>query len=58
MKDYSDAKVPASLPDEVSLMATVDRPVVDGKQKMRSDAEKISATDATAIRALIRSFKN
>jgi cytochrome c6 len=57
LKDYTDAKVQTELTDEVLLKATLDGVVVDGKQKMKGYADKLSADDAKAIVGLIRSFK-
>ena len=57
LKDYTDAKVQAELTDEVLLKATLDGVTVDGKQKMKGYADKLSADDAKAIVGLIRSFK-
>ena len=57
LKDYSDAKVQAALTDEILLKATVEGVAVDGKQKMKSYADKLSADEAKALVGLIRSFK-
>src|SRR6185369_12286392 len=46
LKDYSDAKVQAVLTDEALLKATLEGVTVDGKQKMKAYADKISAADA------------
>lgn len=57
LKDYSDAKVQASMTDEVILNATL-KGVKDGdKEKMKGYADQLSETDAKALLALIRSFK-
>jgi len=58
LKDYSDAKVQAALTDEVLLKATLEGVKVDGKEKMKSYADKLSAADAKALVGLIRSFKS
>lgn len=57
LKDYSDAKVQAALTDEVLLNATLKGVTVDGKEKMKGYAEKLSEADGKALVALIRSFK-
>ena len=57
LKDYSDAKVQAALTDDVIVKATLDGVTIDGKEKMKSYKDKISADDAKAIVGLIRSFK-
>lgn len=57
LKDYSDAKVQAALTDEVLLKATLDGVTIDGKQKMKPYADKLSADEAKALVGLIRSFK-
>ena len=57
LKDYSDAKVQAALTDDALLKATLEGVKVDGKEKMKPYADKISAADAKAIVGLIRSFK-
>jgi len=58
LKDYTDAKVQAALTDEALLKATLEGVVVDGKQKMKSYADKLSADEAKALVGLIRSFKS
>lgn len=57
LKDYSDAKVQASLTDEVLLNATLKGVTVDGKEKMKAFSDKLSEAEAKAVVALIRSFK-
>lgn len=57
LKDYSDAKVQAALKDDEMLKATLEGVTIDGKQKMKGYADKISAADAKALVALIRTFK-
>ena len=57
LKDYSDAKAQASFTDEEALKATLDGVKVDGKEKMKPYADKLSAADAKALVALIRTFK-
>ena len=57
LKDYSDAKVQAALTDEVLLNATLKGVTVDGKERMAGYADKVSADEAKALVALIRSFK-
>lgn len=57
LKDYSDAKVQAALTDKVLLKATLKGVTVDGKEKMKGYADKLSEADGKALVALIRSFK-
>lgn len=57
LKDYSDAKVQAALKDDEMLKATLEGVTIDGKQKMKAYADKLSAADAKALVGLIRSFK-
>ena len=57
LKDYTAAKVQAELTDEVLLKATLDGVVVNGKEKMKAYADKLSAAEAKEIVGLIRSFK-
>ena len=57
LKDYSDAKVQAALTDDAMLKATLEGVKVDGKEKMKPYADKLSPADAKAIVGLIRSFK-
>ena len=57
LKDYSDAKFQAAFTDEQLLKATLEGVTVDGKQKMKPYADKISAADAKGLVGLIRSFK-
>jgi len=57
LKDYSDAKVQAALTDEAMLKATLEGVTIDGKQKMKGYADKLSADEAKALVSLIRSFK-
>jgi mono/diheme cytochrome c family protein len=57
LKDYSDAKVQAAMSDQLILDATLKGVTVDGKQKMKGYADKLSEADAKALVALIRSFK-
>jgi mono/diheme cytochrome c family protein len=57
LKDYSDAKVQAEFTDEALLKATLEGVTVDGKQRMKPYAEKLSAAEAKDLVALIRSFK-
>lgn len=57
LKDYSDAKVQAALTDAAMLKATLEGVTVDGKEKMKAYASQLSADDAKALVALIRSFK-
>ena len=57
LKDYSDAKVQAELKDDAMLKATLDGVVVDGKEKMKSYKDKLSADEAKALVGLIRGFK-
>ena len=57
LKDYSNAKVQAALTDEVLLTATLKGVTIDGKERMAGYADKVSADEAKALVALIRSFK-
>jgi cytochrome c553 len=57
LKDYSDAKVQVELKDDAMLKATLEGVKVDGKEKMKPYADKLSAADAKALVGLIRSFK-
>jgi mono/diheme cytochrome c family protein len=57
LKDYSDAKVQAELKDDAMLKATLDGVTVDGKEKMKSFKDKLSAAEAKDLVALIRTFK-
>lgn len=57
MEDYSDAKLQSAFTDEQLLKATLDGVTVDGKQKMKPYADKISAAEGKALVGLIRSFK-
>jgi mono/diheme cytochrome c family protein len=57
LKDYSDVKVQAAMTDDAMLKATLEGVTVDGKQKMKGYADKITAADAKALVGLIRSFK-
>jgi mono/diheme cytochrome c family protein len=57
VKDYSDAKVQAELKDDAMLDATLKGVTVNGKERMKGYSDKLSAEDAKALVALIRSFK-
>lgn len=57
LKNYADAKVQAELKDDAMLKATLDGVKIDGKEKMKPYADKLSPADAKALVALIRSFK-
>lgn len=56
-KDYTDAKVQADLTDEAALKAIKEGVKVDGKEVMKSFAEKVSDDDAKALVAYLRTFK-
>lgn len=59
LKDYSDAKVQAALKDDAMIEATLKGVTgADGKEKMKGYSDKLSADDAKALVALIRSFKS
>lgn len=58
LKDYSDAAVQAQLKDEEMVNATLKGVTIDGKQKMKPFADKLSEQDAKDLVALIRSFKS
>lgn len=58
VKDYSDAKVQADLKDDAMVEATLKGVTVDGKEKMKGFGDQLSADDAKALVALIRSFKS
>lgn len=58
VKDYSDPKVQAALKDDEMVTATLKGVTVDGKEKMKGYADKLSPEDAKALVALIRSFKS
>lgn len=57
LKDYSDAAVQAAMTDEEVFKATKDGVVVDGKEKMKGYADKLSDEEIHALVAHIRSFK-
>ncbi len=57
-KDYSDAAVQAKFTDEQLLEATMKGVTVDGKEKMKGYADKISEAEGKELVALIRSFKS
>ena len=58
VKDYSDPKVQAELKDDAMLEATLKGVTVNGKEKMKGYAEKLSEAEAKDLVALIRSFKS
>jgi mono/diheme cytochrome c family protein len=58
LKDYSDAKVQAALTDEALFNATMKGVTVDGKEKMKGYADKLSEQEGKDLVALIRSFKS
>lgn len=58
LKDYSDAKFQAAFTDEQLYDATMKGVTVDGKEKMKGYADKLSAEEGKALVALIRSFKS
>ena len=57
VKDYSKAEVQAALTDDQLLNATLKGVTVDGKEKMKGYADKLTPDEAKALVALIRSFK-
>lgn len=57
-KDYSDPKFQAQFTDEQLLEATMKGVKVDGKEKMKGYADKLSEADGKALVQLIRSFKS
>ncbi|MGA3007725.1 MAG: cytochrome c [Opitutaceae bacterium] len=57
LPDYTDAAVQAKLKDADMLKAVLQGVTVDGKQKMPAYQGKLSADDAKALVAYVRSFK-
>ncbi|PTX94566.1 cytochrome c [Opitutus sp. ER46] len=58
LRDYSDPKVQAAFTDEQLLEATMKGVIVDGKEKMKGYADKLSADEGKELVKLIRSFKS
>ena len=56
-KDYSDAKNNAEVTDEKFLKAVKEGVKVDGKEVMKSFAEKVNDDDAKAVLAYFRTLK-
>jgi mono/diheme cytochrome c family protein len=57
VKDYSDAKVQAELTDAKALKAIKEGVTEDGKEKMKSFAEKVNDEEAKALVAYLRTLK-
>lgn len=57
VKDYSDAKVQAELTDAKALKAIKEGVTEDGKEKMKSFAEKVNDDEAKALVAYLRTLK-
>ena len=57
IRDYTDAKVQAELKDEDMLKAIVDGVKADGKERMKSFKETLSADEAKDLVAFVRKMK-
>lgn len=57
VKDLTDAKVQAALTDEQATKAITDGVTEDGKDKMKSFKDKLTADEIKALVAYIRTFK-
>lgn len=57
VKDYRDAKVQAAFSDSEAEKAIMEGVKTDGKQTMKPFKDKLSAADAKALVAHIRSLK-
>ncbi len=57
LRDYTDAKVQAELKDEDMLKAIVEGVKVDGKERMKSFKEILSADEAKELVAFVRKMK-
>ena len=57
IRDYSDAKVQAELKDEDMLKAIVEGVKADGKERMKSYKEILSADEAKDLVAFVRKMK-
>jgi mono/diheme cytochrome c family protein len=57
VKDYTDSKVQATLTDEQALKAIKEGVTEDGKEKMKSFADKVNDEEAKALVAYLRTFK-
>jgi mono/diheme cytochrome c family protein len=57
LKDYTDAKVQADMKDEDMVKAITDGVSVDGKEKMKSFKDDLSADEIKDLVAFVRKFK-
>lgn len=57
LRDYTDAKVQAELKDDEMLKAITDGVKIDGKEKMKSFKDEISADEIKDLVAFVRKFK-
>ncbi len=57
IRDYTDAKVQAELKDEEMVKAVTDGVKMDGKEKMKSFKDELSADEIKDLVAYIRKFK-
>ncbi len=58
LRDYTDAKVQAELKDEEMVKAVTEGVKVDGKEKMKSFKDELSADEIKDLVAYIRKFKS
>jgi cytochrome c6 len=56
-KDYTDAKVQATMKDDEMLKAIVDGVKADGKEKMKGYKDELSAEEMKALVGYVRKFK-
>ena len=56
-RDYTDAAVQASFTDDEGIKAILEGVKKDGKESMKGMADKVTADEAKALIAHIRSFK-
>jgi cytochrome c6 len=57
IRDYTDAKVQAELKEDEMLKAVIEGIKADGKEKMKSFKDEITADEAKDLVAYIRKFK-
>ncbi|HVT73139.1 MAG TPA: cytochrome c [Lacunisphaera sp.] len=57
IKDYTDASVQAAMKDEDMVKAITDGVKADGKEKMKSFKDELSADEIKDLVAYIRKFK-
>ena len=57
LRDYSDAKVQADLKDEEMVKAITEGVKADGKERMKSFKEDLSADEIKDLVAYVRKFK-